>query len=65
MDIVEIISKMIDTVLVGGLEIYYGGIPFDYIFKGVFFGYMHYYFAFCLLTAGTYCLIEKLKRNKQ
>ena len=56
---------MIDTVLMGGLDIYYGGIPFDSIFKGVFSGYMHYYIAFCLLTFGAYYLIGKLKRTKK
>ena len=65
MVIIDIISKMIDTVLIGGLDIYYGGIPFDSIFKGIFFGYMHYYIAFCLLTFVTYYLIGKLKKNKK
>lgn len=59
-----VIINMINTVLEGG-SIRYLGVPFSYIFKGIFFNYMPYYIVFCLLTAGFYYLIGKLKGNKK
>ena len=54
MTFLEIIGKMIDTVLFGGLEIGYIGLSLDYIVNGIYCGYLIYYIAFCMLTASLY-----------
>ena len=56
----QVIAKMIETVESGGCLVY-SGIPFVDVFWGVFIGYIPYYIAFCLLTAGFYYAIGKLK----
>ena len=61
----EIIGKMIDTVLFGGLEIGYIGLSLDYIVNGIYCGYLIYYIAFCMLTASLYYLVARIKRKKE
>ena len=60
----QVIAKMIEIVDFGG-SLVYSGIPFIYVFYWVFIGYLPYYIAFCLLTAGFYYAIGKLKSKKK
>ena len=61
----EIIVKMIEIVLVGGLGIRFIGLPIGIMIYAIFFGYLHYYVLFCLFFAGLYYLAEKHKRKKR
>lgn len=61
----EIIGKMIDTVLFGGLEIGYIGLSLNFIVNAIYWGYLKYYIAFCMLTASFYYIVTKNKRNKE
>ena len=65
MTLFEIIGKMIDTVLFGGLEIGYTGLSLDYIVNGIYFGYLIYYIAFCMLTASFYFMVSRIKKKKE
>jgi hypothetical protein len=58
----NIIDKMVDTVLVGGLTIGYGGLPLSQAIAIVFVKYLPYYISFCLLVAVLYYTIKRRKK---
>lgn len=58
----NIIDKMVDTVLVGGLTIGYGGLPLSQAIAIVFVKYLPYYIGFCLLVAFLYYIIKRKKK---
>jgi hypothetical protein len=61
-EFIDIISKMIDTVLVGGLTIGFGGVPLSTAITIVFVKFLPYYIVFCLLIALLYYIIKRRKR---
>ena len=63
MSFFDVIWKMIDTVLVGGLTIGYGGLPLSQAIFLVFISYAPYYLTFCLIVWLTYYTIHKMKER--
>jgi len=61
-EFISIIDKMVDTVLVGGLTIGYGGLPLSQAIAIVFVKYLPYYIGFCLLVAVLYYIIKRRKK---
>ena len=61
-EFINIIDKMVDTVLVGGLTIGYGGLPLSQAIAIVFVKYLPYYICFCLLVAVHYYIIKRRKK---
>ena len=61
-EFINIIDKMVDTVLVGGLAIGYGGLPLSQAIAIVFVKYLPYYIGFCLLVAVLYYIIKRRKK---
>ena len=58
-ELIDIINKMVETVLVGGLTIGYGGVPLSQAITIVFVHYAHYYIAFCLIVGLLYYSVKK------
>jgi len=59
----SIISKMVNIVLFGGLDVRYGGLPLSTAITNVFWGYLPYFIILCLLTAGVYYMKKRLKKK--